>query len=310
MKKILVIGECMMELKESSATTMAKSFAGDVYNTAVYAKRWFPNLEVNFLTAIGNDPISQQFELICAHEGISTQALLYSDTRHLGIYAISTDEHGERSFTYWRNQSAATTMMSMLSQSDFDTSDLDVVYFSGISLSILSLEAKGLLIDYIQRLKSQGAKVAFDPNYRPHMWESKAQAVEWVEKAYAISDIVLPGIDDHNDLFGHQSAVIINQYFAKFDVSEIIIKCGTDGVYGFDAEKNSYHLPFSPATTQIDSTAAGDSYAGTYLAARLKGEAVDEAMGHAADVAKFVIQHHGAIVDKLTFTEFISAIQK
>lgn len=307
MKKILVIGECMMELKESSATTMAKSFAGDVYNTAVYAKRWFSDIDVSFFTAIGNDPISQEFELTCSNEGINCQAILHSDTRHLGIYSINTDEQGERSFTYWRNQSAATQLMSMLPNSEFSTSDLDIVYFSGISLSILPLEAKSLLIAYVQRLKEQGAKIAFDPNYRAHMWDSKDQAVYWIEKAYSLSDIVLPGLEDHNALFAHQSVKDISEYFAGFDVSEMIIKCGGDGVYAFDAENNLYHLPFSPAETQVDSTAAGDSFAGTYLAARLKGSQVDKAIAHAAEVAKFVIQHHGAIVDQSVFTNFLKS---
>ena len=211
MKKMLVIGECMMELKETSAISVAKSFAGDVYNTAVYAKRWLLDLEVNFLTAIGNDPISQQFELTCEVEGINCQAILHSDTKHMGIYLISTDKHGERSFTYWRNQSAARQIMSMLPQSEFSSNDFDLVYFSGISLSILSEEAKSLLIEYIQKLKRQGAKIAFDPNYRAHMWDIKDKAIYWIEKAYALSDIVLPGIEDHKALFGHYTSGSIRQ---------------------------------------------------------------------------------------------------
>lgn len=309
MKKLLVIGECMMELKATSANSMAKSFAGDVYNTAIYAKRWFRDLDVSFLTAIGTDPISQEFESICEKEGINCQAILHSANRHLGIYAISTDEHGERSFTYWRNQSAATQMMSLLTEKELSLDDIDIVYFSGISLAILSEEAKLLLIEFIKNLKSKGAKIAFDPNYRAHMWQDKAQAIHWIEISYAISDIVLPGIDDHNALFGHQSAQEISQYFEQYPVSEMIIKCGSDGVHAFDDHNNAYHLPFIPAATQVDSTAAGDSYAGTYLAARMKGEGIDEAITHAADVARFVIQHHGAIVDNFAFTEFLSTAQ-
>lgn len=310
MKKILVIGECMMELKAIDANTMAKSFAGDVYNTAVYAKRWFSDVDVSFFTAIGTDVISQQFELTCESEGISCQSMLRSDTRHLGLYAISTDEEGERSFTYWRNQSAATQMMLLLQQNEINTAGIDIAYFSGISLSILSVESKALLIEYIEKLKNEGAQIAFDPNYRAHMWENKEQAVYWMEKAYALSDIVLPGIDDHNDLFGHQSAEEISEYFNQYNISEMVIKCGTKGVYAFNADKNAFHLPFSPAVTQIDSTAAGDSFAGTYLAARLKGDKIDEAVAYAAEVAKFVIQHHGAIVKQSAFTKFISTYQK
>ena len=88
-------------------------------------------------------------------------------------------------------------------------------------------------------------------------------------------------------------------------MSEVIIKCDSDGVYAFDEDKKEYHLPFSPASTQVDSTAAGDSFAGTYLAARLNGSRIDEAISHAAEVAKFVIQHHGAIVEQSVFSNFL-----
>ncbi|WP_440877086.1 sugar kinase [Thalassotalea sp. PLHSN55] len=307
MKKMLVIGECMMELKESSATTMAKSFAGDVYNTAIYAKRWFPEAQISFLTAIGKDPISQQFEMICQEEGIDQQAMLHSDDRHMGIYSITTDEHGERSFTYWRNQSAATQMMPMLAgnYSSLCQSQFDLVYFSGISLAILSVEDRTTLFELLAQLKSSGAKIAFDPNYRAHMWPSKAEAKHWLEKSYACSDIVLPGLEDHQDLLGHQNVEEILAYLGQFSVSEIVIKCGKDGVYSYAGQEADFHLPFSPADTQVDSTAAGDSFAGTYLATRLHGHSLKTAVNAAADTAKFVIQHHGAIVKSAIFDEFL-----
>jgi 2-dehydro-3-deoxygluconokinase len=308
MKKILVIGECMLELKETSANSMAKCFAGDVYNTAVYAKRWASTVDVSFLTAIGEDPISQSFIKTCHNEEINSEAILSTTSAHMGIYAISTDELGERSFTYWRNQSAAKQIMQLLAgnYSFLTACHYDVVYFSGISLAILSNEDRGLLLALIEQLKTAGAKIAFDPNYRAHMWQGKREAIEWIEKSYACSDIVLPGLEDHQNLLGHNSAKEIRLYMNKFPVSEMIIKCGNDGVYGYGETNVAEHLPFSPAKTQVDSTAAGDSFAGTYLAARLEGTSIKQAIIHAANTAKFVIQHHGAIVEKATFANYLT----
>ena len=57
-KSLLVVGECMMELA-GEGDSYARSFAGDTYNSAVYAKRRHSSLDVQILTAVGADPISQ-----------------------------------------------------------------------------------------------------------------------------------------------------------------------------------------------------------------------------------------------------------
>ena len=59
MKNIFLFGECMIELmaasKDQPANTMKQSFAGDVFNTAVYLKRTFSEQKVHLVTAVGQD---------------------------------------------------------------------------------------------------------------------------------------------------------------------------------------------------------------------------------------------------------------
>jgi len=298
---MLIIGECMLELRTDSNNCLVKSYAGDTYNSAVYAKRYFPEADIFYLTAVGKDSFSEEMLSVWRDEGVDPSHVQVSDTKQIGIYSISTDEHGERSFSYWRDGSAATQLMQLLDNDKLSENSFDLVYFSGISLAIYSDEDKQKLIDLISQLKGKGAKVAFDPNYRPRMWNDNAHAIHWLEKAYACSDIVLPGLEDHEDMLGQNSRDAVKSYISKFPVTEQVIKCGTEGVYTFDDKNTQFHLPFTPAKQQVDSTAAGDSFAGTYLAARLKGEDIQKAMENAAGVASIVVQHRGAIVDKKHF---------
>lgn len=299
---MLVIGECMMELRNQSSTSLVKSFAGDTYNTAVYAKRLAPTTKVSYLSAVGEDTFSDEMIAAWESEGLSAEFVAKSSESPLGIYAINTDEHGERSFTYWRKTSAASQMMSLIDTDNIiaNSADIDIVYFSGISLAILSDEDKQALIDFVQALKAKGARVAFDPNYRPKMWSSLEHAVEWTNKAYSISDIVFPGLEDHQDMYNQQTKEEIIAYFEQFSATEIIVKCGGDGVFGFDNGVES-HLPFTPAAKQVDSTAAGDSFAGTYMGARSIGKSVADSVIDAARVARLVVQHPGAIIDKSVY---------
>ena len=60
MKNIYFIGECMVELRAMSAATLHQSFAGDVYNSAVYLKRCFPQVTTSVVTALGQDNLSKK----------------------------------------------------------------------------------------------------------------------------------------------------------------------------------------------------------------------------------------------------------
>ena len=287
----------MLELRKHSYNTYRRDFAGDTYNSAVYAKRWDNDLSVSYFTALGHDPISEEMLEQWGEHGLDCRYVLRSEDRLPGIYAINVDEHGERSFTYWREKSAARTAMQLLQAQDesFFSNGFDYVYVSGISFAILEEADKRALLDLLKSLQSRGAKIAYDPNYRAKMWSSREHACQWNDAVYALADILFPGIEDHDDLYGHADKSEILEYLSRFGSKEVILKCGDDGVYGYKNASQTAHRPFVPAAVQVDSTAAGDSFAGTYLAARAGGHAVDAAIVAAMGVAGFVVQHQGAI---------------
>jgi len=310
MSSLLVIGECMMELNTQYDNGYTKAFAGDSYNCAVYAKRWQPTLNVSYLTAVGTDDISEEMLNEWASEGIDHSLVMKIERAQPGIYIISTDDSGERSFTYWRKDSAATQLMQALVRVGGKEAIpyFDYVYFSGISLAILNDTDKKLLLDLIQDLRSRGAKIAFDPNYRASMWQCEEHAKFWIESAYQCCDIALPGLDEHNVLFKQTKPQQVREQLQAFGVRESVVKCGEQGVCCYGGNDSFSHLPFTPAENQLDSTAAGDSFAGTYLASRIVGQSRAESLDNAAKIAGFVVQHKGAIVNKLSYQKFVEHV--
>ncbi|MEI8619187.1 PfkB family carbohydrate kinase [Pseudoalteromonas sp. B193] len=101
---LLAIGECMVELVPQGISECKQSFAGDTYNALVYAKRFAQQLNCELFTAVGEDVLSVNMLKKWQQEGISAQQVIKTATHNVGIYAISTDQQGERSFDYWRNQ--------------------------------------------------------------------------------------------------------------------------------------------------------------------------------------------------------------
>ena len=299
-KSILFVGECMMEIRKGPGASIEHSFAGDTYNSAVYAKRWNPDHRIAFFSALGDDPISEMMLISWKSEGIDSALVCKSNHRVPGIYAISTDSQGERKFFYWRKNSAATEMLELLEQQGGAASipDFNCVYFSGISLGILSDDDKERLLNLMRELRRRGASVAFDPNYRESLWLNEKHARAWILRAYQCCDLAFPGLDEHKLLFAHQTASELGQFLNGLGVKEIVVKSGLDGVYVFSHNQLLYHKPFQAAPTQVDATAAGDSFAGTYLAERITGRTVNDAVDAASGVAKMVVQHSGAIVGR------------
>ena len=153
--RVACIGECMVELtlpREDGADGRV-GFAGDTLNVAVYLKRSAPEIEVAYVTALGSDPLSARMLGFFAREGLDTGLVERRADRVPGLYAISLDERGERSFTYWRDSSAARTLF--LPPADVTPerlADFDLVYLSGITLAILAPEARRSLAGLSRRL--------------------------------------------------------------------------------------------------------------------------------------------------------------
>jgi len=142
-KNILCIGEAMLELSLTDTENARVKFAGDTLNTAIYLQRHTgKHNNVSYCTVVGRDPLSNRLVDFIKSESIDVSTIQQVDDRTIGLYAISTDDSGERSFTYWRNQSAARTLFQRNGKTEFSfLSDFDVIYLSAITLAILPAQA-------------------------------------------------------------------------------------------------------------------------------------------------------------------------
>ena len=310
MKNIFLFGECMIELmaasKDQPANTMKQSFAGDVFNTAVYFKRTFSEQKVHLVTAVGQDKFSVDMIEYFKSENIGTDFVYQSETKIPGLYSIQLDDQGERSFTYWRENSAARQVMQHITDEAISRLSIgDMFFFSGISLAVIEPSARSDFWNLIDRLKAAGVKIVFDPNYRPRLWSSPKEAQDQFELALEKSDLSLPGVDDFEQLFGMKTAEEVNNYCQQFALNELIIKNGEQGILVV-LNGEITHFAITPVENVVDTTSAGDSFNGVYLGARLEGHSVVDSIALASKAAGFVIQHKGAIVDKKAYQEFMA----
>ncbi|MBU2981717.1 sugar kinase [Lentibacter algarum] len=295
MTSILGIGECMIELSGAGPDLWQQRFSGDVFNALWYARAYSePDAEIGFHTALGEDPLSDQLLAFAKSGGINCDDTPRIADRRPGLYAIHLNG-AERSFTYWRDTSAARMMVRQPGQLWQKVAAADVVYFSGITLAILPPDDLGELLTGLVQHKKQGAVLAFDPNIRPHLWSDKTRMLDMISKAAAISDLVLPSFDDETSAFGDATPEISARRYESLGARHVVVKNGpADTVHLADGSLTRFSV--APVQNVIDTTAAGDSFNGAYVASLMRGLPVDEAIRTAQGCAGQVIGHKGAII--------------
>src|SRR5258708_17762044 len=111
MTKVACIGECMVELKQAGHGLFSRGYGGDTLNTAVYLARL--GAGVDYITALGDDPLSDEMIAGWAAEGVGTGQVLRLRGKLPGLYMIETDDKGERRFFHWRESAAARSLMDL-----------------------------------------------------------------------------------------------------------------------------------------------------------------------------------------------------
>jgi 2-dehydro-3-deoxygluconokinase len=298
--RVAIIGECMVELKKHNGS-LVQSFGGDTLNTAVYLSRLTQQhrISTSYVTGLGRDPFSKEMQTAWQEEGINTDMVYLSEDKLPGIYAIETAEDGERSFYYWRNDSAAKYWLrdrALLTLVE-DLCQHQMVYLSGISLAILSEDCRQLLITLLTLCRDNGVKIAFDNNYRPALWESAEQAQKFYKQMLAITDIAFLTFDDEQMLYGDNNEQQAIERTQALGVKEIVIKRGADECYVV-TPGSMESIASHPIKKIIDTTAAGDSFSAGYLGKRILGGTTKESALAGHLLAGTVIQHRGAIISR------------
>jgi 2-dehydro-3-deoxygluconokinase len=309
MAKVASIGECMVELRHRGETDLELAYGGDTLNFAVYLVRLTRgrDVSVDYVTALGEDPYSDAMLAMWRTEGIGCELVARLPGRLPGLYTIRTDRRGERTFTYWRSASAARDLLRGAHGSRIAErlAGHDMLYLSGITLSILDPTQRETLMALADQVRAQGGRVVFDSNFRPAGWPNRNEARATFDRVLRRVDIALPTLDDDQALFDVADGTACAARLHGFGVAEVVVKLGPLGCY-LSSDGRAADVPAEPVARVVDSTAAGDSFNAGYLAARLAG-AVPEAAALAGNqLAARVIAHPGAVIPLAAMADLVA----
>lgn len=295
MARVACIGECMIELKQAQGGLFSRNYGGDTLNTAVYLARL--GVEVDYITALGGDPMSDEMLAGWAAEGVGTGRVARLEGKLPGLYMIQTDELGDRHFFHWRDNSAARCLMDLPETDDIldSLANHDVVYLSAVTLSIYSVPGRTKLIGALDRARKHGARIVFDTNFRARGWPDSDVARAAFDEAFAVSDVVLASMEDLLPLYPDESD---EQLMRRIPSGEAVLKRLQPGsIVRFEGVSHEVSAEPVPQPV-VDTTAAGDSFSAAYIAARLQGAEPAEAAQAGHRLGGVVVGYPGAIIPR------------
>lgn len=304
-RRVVAIGEAMVEMAPAGKGFYRQGFAGDTFNTAWHMSHLLGGEhEVAFLTRIGTDAFSRAFRKELRSDGIDISSIVCDDQRRMGLYAIQT-EGSERHFHYWRTDSAARHLADDEKALKAGVDGAGLIHVSGITLAILSDDGRRALLGALAGAREKGALVCFDPNVRPSLWSSPAVNRAAIVDLLPLVDVALPSFDDEASLWGDDTPNSVISRLRSAGVGEVVVKNGAGPIFFFaDGECGSLPTPYVDGL--VDTTGAGDAFNAGYLAARIGGVGAEGAVTFAQKLSGEVCRHAGArapraIVRKIGF---------
>ena len=292
MTDVLALGEALIEFVRlpepiEGRPAYRQGFGGDTSNAIIAAAR--QGAATGYITAIGGDPFGEALMQLWSDEGVGTTTVQTRPQDPTGVYFVMP--HGvERHFSYARRGSAA----SLFGAQDLPEQairDARILHVSALSQAI-SPSMRAAVRRACEIAREAGTLVSYDTNLRLNLW-TLDQARTAIFDLLPLADIVLPSDDEATQLIGTDDSDTVLDQFGAHGASHVILKRGAQGpILRSGGTDRSFSVPRVEA---IDSTGAGDSFAGAWLAYFLETGDPDRAAELAIQVAAGTVSGLGAV---------------
>ena len=285
---ILCIGEILCDMTgnvQSGKTVYEQNAGGAPFNVACAAAKF--GAESAFVGCVGDDLMGTFLERFARAQGLKELYLRRDPRRNTTLAFVSLDEHGDRSFCFYRKNTADYHLPAV-------PEDLlgraHIVHVGSLMLS----ERAGHLYaaELMRRAREAGKLVSFDVNFRSDIFRNTRAALKVYREIIALADIVKFS-EDEVAIFGED-------YVSGFPEKLVCVTFGKNGCEWRFGEKR-HALP-AIDVKPVDTTGAGDAFFAGVLS-RLDGtspaqwtaEKLDEAFAYGNVTGALNTLGHGAI---------------
>ncbi len=302
--KLLTMGEALlvMDPQEIGSLTSVDSFrsriGGAEVNVAVGLARL--GCQVRWFGRLGKDPFGQRIFRFLRGEGVDVDKVQFAADAPTGLYIKERLRPDKINGYYYRAFSAASRLVPDLVPDDLLTG-IDYLHLTGITPA-LSQGCREAVFALLRRAKAQKIKISFDPNLRLKLWPlSEARKV--LTELAALSDLILPGIDEGKLLWGEdfgwndswlpeEMALRLGEYLLALGAQTAVVKMGEAGAMLVEKDRPRF-LPAYKVERPVDVVGAGDGFAAGLLSGLLQGKSLVQAIDNGQAVASLVVSRPG-----------------
>ncbi|KPZ66662.1 2-dehydro-3-deoxygluconokinase [Pseudoalteromonas sp. P1-16-1b] len=257
MTKLLSLGELLIDMlpQDSQNSAYLPIPGGAPANVAVgYAKL---GGKAAFCGGMGDDYFAKQLTNALEQYNVDTEYLFTIEGAQTAMVIVSLDESGERSFNFYRHQTADLLLTNEhLKLINWDK--LSTLHFCSNTLTNTAIAKTTVCA--LKQAKNNHKLVSFDVNLRYSLWQNSNDIEQNVHACYAYCDIVKLSRDELNFLATQrqQSADAYLQSLLELGVTLVFL---TDGPAPATVYHNAFTLSESaPTITAVDTTSAGDAF--------------------------------------------------
>lgn len=292
--RIVVLGSANVDLvvrqprrAEPGETMFGSSFhtgpGGKGLNQAVAAAR--AGADVAFIGAVGDDEYGARLRAALESEGIDTRALRTTG-RPTGIAQITVTDDGEN----------AITVVSGANETADLTGDERALIAEASHLVVQLERPEALVVEALRHARAHGVVTVLTP----------APVGVSLDEMLALSDVLVPNAGEAAVLAGvtdSEAAAIALSGHAR----TVVVTCGADGAVVARGGRVVERVSARPVRP-VDTTGAGDTFAGVLVAWLAQGVGLGDALAAATAAASLAVTRAGAAASMPTRAEIAAAL--
>lgn len=274
MKPIISLGEALIDfvphtigVRLPDVESFSRKPGGAPANVAAATAKLGAN--VYFIGKVGKDAFGEAIQKALSETGVKTDFLSQTDISNTTLAFVSLKANGERDFAFYRDRSADL----LLEKDDIPLhllSEATIFHFG--SLSLTDEPSRTTTLFAAQEAKARGCVISYDPNLRPPLWTSLAEAKERILQAMSLADLVklneeelifLTDSTDVNPVTTPDLDARAKQLFKEYRFSCLLVTLGAKGCFYITEKRTNYVRGMD--VEALDTTGAGDAFVGGML---------------------------------------------
>jgi 2-dehydro-3-deoxygluconokinase len=288
---LLTFGETMALFAPSERGTLESapayhaSIGGAESNCAIGLARL--GYSVAWVSRLGCDPFGARVLKTIRGEGVDVSRVQMCDSAPTGLMFKEPGPGNTTRVFYYRRQSAAAALRS----EQFDSLSAKYLFVTGITPA-LSDSNRELTFELVERFRTAGTKVAFDPNMRFRLWSASAARIVFLELARKC-DILIPSLAEAEIMTGLKEVEGESMLDALVSLGppQVVLKAGDKGAWYADGAERGF-CPCHPVP-EIDPVGAGDAFCAGLLSGLLDGQPFRGAVARGAALGAFCVSTFG-----------------